>query len=53
MKAWGILRLYQAIAQIIFTKQSTFNFQALEVTDFVESKLLQYFCKTNCVHDRL
>ena len=30
--------------EILYTQDGTFNFWALEATDFVESKFLLYFC---------
>ena len=39
--------------EIACTREGTFNFWALEVTDLVESKLLLYFCRISWAQDRL
>jgi len=39
--------------ELVYTKDGTFNFWALEVTDLVKSKLLICFCRINWVQDRL
>ena len=39
--------------EIACTREGTFNFWALEVTDLVESKLMLYFCRINLAEDRL
>ena len=39
--------------EIACTREGTFNFWALEVTNLVESKLMLYFCRINLAEDRL
>jgi len=39
--------------ELVHTKEGTFNFWSLEVTDHVESKLLLYFCRISWAQDRL
>ena len=43
----------QCTFEIVSTKEGTFNFWALEVTDLRESSLLLYFCRINWAQDRL
>ena len=45
--------LSRCTKEVLYTKQGTYNFRALEETELVDDQLLLYFCKINSAQERL